>query len=225
MEDEFYNLESKEDMLLLSLQRTVKYDGGTPSRFLDSLAEAIRVEFWKKREDKSFKNFIIDNVGVTWEDLKHIYKLKHKKEQLDDKKDEMAAMRVVVEQLIDLEDSEPGGKGGNNNPSGHNQYTDKVVNDDNVNIDQSQSPYGNSKQSGLRRLNKELKKSTGQQFEHISEMQQMVIEGKKSVNSALIELGIRKKMISIPVGDVEKCAKIIEKYFTKDEIKEIKAKL
>ena len=53
----------------------------------------------------------------------------------------------------------------------------------------------------------------------------MVIENKKSVNSALVELGIRKKMISLSVGDVEKFIEIGYKHFTEDERKEIKDKL
>jgi hypothetical protein len=102
-----------------------------------------------------------------------------------------------------------GGRGGNNNPSGSNQY--KTVNDNNIIIDRDRtSPVGTSRVQALHKLRSDA-----------PELHTRVLAGDLSPHAAMIEAGFRKKMISIPVGNVRATALTLARHFTPEQIDEL----
>lgn len=97
---------------------------------------------------------------------------------------------------------------------GENGRYEPIV--DNVN-NWDNRPVGNSLDAGLRRLRKEVERKTPK----AKELQAKVFAQEVSVNAALIELGIRKKTVTIPV-EVARAARAIKRHFTDEQVRELK---
>jgi hypothetical protein len=122
-------------------------------------------------------------------------------------------------------------KGGANNPKGVGGWnqrtindieTDNLVNRYNVPIDKiGESPGGNSKQKGLRRLISEINKAKSpERREKIKALQQQVFNNEISVHKALIIIGARRETFTIPV-EPKSAARSIKKRFAPDQIAQL----
>ena len=81
--------------------------------------------------------------------------------------------------------------------------------------DKNKAPTGTSKQAGLRKLRSYAKDNA-----EINELYNMVIEGRMSVNRALIKANLRAKNLIIP-SDIQKAAKALKRHFTAEEIQDL----
>ena len=114
---------------------------------------------------------------------------------------------------LDMIDMATQGKhGGNHNPTGKNQHK-KEVKLNNVKLDQSPPPYGNSRQAALRRLRQSR-----------PDLHAQVLSGEISAHSAMIQAGFRRKTITVPV-EVDGVAKAISRHFSQSEIQELVTRL
>lgn len=77
------------------------------------------------------------------------------------------------------------------------------------NIQTDNAPTGTSTQSALRRLRKDR-----------PDLHEQVINNKLTAHAAMIQAGFRKKTVTVPVDNVDKCVEYIKKYFTIAEIME-----
>ena len=105
-------------------------------------------------------------------------------------------------ELIDREEVWDGRQGGN----GSNQYQSKANPD---NVSNCSIDYGNSKQSGIRRLRKDR-----------PDLLEQVLNNEMSVNKAMIQAGFRKKTITIPL-DIFDIARILKKHLDHEKIKKL----
>lgn len=178
----------------------------------DLVKQIIRDEMWREHfheptqktyRCQSFQEFIEvappQGVGVSIETLWHLCR--------DDQE---------AQDLIDQ--ATQGTRGGNNNPLGLGGKTGKrnIVKLDNIQLDnKKKAPTGTSKQAGLRRLRKHIENNA-----EINALYNMVIEGRMSVNRALIKAGLRSKNLIIP-SDIQKAAKALKRHFTAEEIQDL----
>lgn len=79
-------------------------------------------------------------------------------------------------------------------------------------------PQGNSREAALRRLAKEA--SAGN--EAAVQMREAVLAGEKSPHGALVELGLRRRAITIP-ADVEGAAAALRRHFTPSQLSRLAA--
>jgi ribosomal protein S21 len=86
---------------------------------------------------------------------------------------------------------------------GLNQYNKRLGN----NITEANRPNGDTVQKALRRLRKDR-----------PDLHEQVITNKLTAHAAMLQAGFRKKTVSVPIENIDKCLKYIKKYFTKEEI-------
>lgn len=73
----------------------------------------------------------------------------------------------------------------------------------------------NSRQAALRRL-----RHHAEQNRAAADARKAVLEGRMSVNAALIELGLRKKRITIP-KDIDAATEALKKHYNSDELRQL----
>lgn len=77
----------------------------------------------------------------------------------------------------------------------------------------------NSRQAALRRLRRYAEQNPA-----AASARQAVLEGKMSVNAALVELGLRKKRISIP-KDIVAATEALKRHYSSDELQQLVKRL
>ena len=74
------------ELTLLSLERNLRHNGGTPSTFLETLADVLERRDWEKM-DISFQQMIETppphGIGSSVEELRKVIQLKHRYEDID----------------------------------------------------------------------------------------------------------------------------------------------
>lgn len=81
---------------------------------------------------------------------------------------------------------------------------------DNVHLDLPERPSGNSRQRSLRKLRKGAENS-----ETVRALYNMVLAGEISPHAAMVEAGLRRRRISIPL-EIEGAARLIARHFDGD---------
>jgi len=93
------------------------------------------------------------------------------------------------------------------------ERVDNSSKEDSIHIEKLGRPSGTSRQAGLRKLRK-----------HNPELHAKVVAGDMSINSALLEAGLRSKQITVFV-DPRRAAKVIKKAFDEEQLAELIALL
>ena len=89
------------ELTLLSLERNLRHNGGTPSTFLETLADVLERRDWEKM-DISFQQMIETppphGIGSSVEELRKVIQLKHRYEDIDEAiAERMAWLRVAFQ--------------------------------------------------------------------------------------------------------------------------------
>jgi hypothetical protein len=111
-----------------------------------------------------------------------------------------------------LDQVSTGRPGGANNPEGHNQHSDSVVNTDNVSIDhrtERSEDHGNGRAYALRRLRNER-----------PDLHEQVLSGELTPHAAMIEAGFRKKTMTLPTG-IEDLAATLMRKLTPEQVQQL----
>lgn len=192
---------SRAEKLRLSLETQLKTDGGTPSHFLDLLAEAVELEIWNELDDVAGFSELIElppprGLGSDREQIKTILKLKHRSEATrNDIKRRMEGMRRKVNELLTPERYHHGG----------DRKSDKIS---------SNGPLldiSNLSSDGIKARLKRDNPSLARQ----------VFNNELTPHAAGIQAGFIKKRAKFIIGDVDQTARQIRKYFSPDEIAEL----
>jgi hypothetical protein len=105
-----------------------------------------------------------------------------------------------------------GKPGGANNPEGHNQHSDSVVNTDIVSIDnrtERSEDHGNGRAYALRRLRNER-----------PDLHERVMSEELTPHAAMLEAGFRKKTMTLPT-EVPALAHALQRRLSPEEISDL----
>ena len=142
---------------------------------------------------ESFQEYFEARVGkpfVTWAQLESTYQYAHKfmPELLAGSYKNAQEKKAAAAQATDAADvASDRPAGGNNNPTGRNQYSTEEAEDNVDNIHVDQRPSGTSESAALRRLRKDR-----------PDLHAQVLSGEVSAHAASVEAGFRPKRFTVP---------------------------
>ena len=190
------------ELTLLSLERNLRHNGGTPSTFLETLADVLERRDWEKM-DISFQQMIETppphGIGSSVEELRKVIQLKHRYEDID---------KVIAERMAWLRrefQREFNGSAENRLEHGGER---KGVNFQGNNIT-LKTKRGTSKDYILKRLYRDHR-----------ELYEMVLNKEMRPTKAAEKAGFLKKPLQL-TSNVKLAAKKLRKYYAQEDLHEL----